>query len=109
MRMNREKIVQYSNKIKEVASQYDNKIKEVVSAIKSTRGVISSEEVVSKVLRTLLLIYAIRVSIIHELKAMPSNVLSLDALIIRQTPFELSNFDNSIPIVVNSLKISLTI
>ena len=48
----------------------------------------------SKVLRTLLPIYAIRVSTIQELRCIPGNDLSLEGLVGRFTTFELSNFDN---------------
>ena len=45
----------------ETIMRYFNITKEVVGAIKASRGTINNEEVVSKVLRTLLHIYAIRV------------------------------------------------
>ena len=41
--------------------QYASRIKEVVSAIRSANGVLDDETINSKVLRTLLPIYAIRV------------------------------------------------
>ena len=44
-------------------AQYASRIK-VVSAIRSTNGVLDDETIISKVLRTLLPIYAIRVSAI---------------------------------------------
>ena len=59
----------------ENVTQYVNWIKEDVTAIKSTRGVISDSEIVTKVLRTLLPIYAINVSSIEEVRAMLGNVL----------------------------------
>ena len=68
--------------------RYVNQIKEVVSAIKSIGGVISSEEVVSYCFRTLLPIYAIRVSSIQEFRAMHGNDLTLSALVGRFLPSE---------------------
>lgn len=46
--------------------KYGQRIKEVVAAIKSVGGTIEEDDVVSKVLRTLLPLYAIRVSAIQE-------------------------------------------
>ena len=51
----------------------------------------------SKVLRTLLPIYAIRVFAIQELRCIPGNDLSLEGLVGRLTTFELSNFNNYKP------------
>ncbi|OYD06007.1 hypothetical protein [Paludifilum halophilum] len=48
----------------------------------------------SKVSRTLLSIYAIRVSTIQELRCILGNDLTLEGLVGRLTSFELSNFDN---------------
>ena len=48
-------------------------------------------------LRTLLPIYAIRVSTIQELRCIPGNDLSLEGLVGRLTAFELTNFDNYKP------------
>jgi hypothetical protein len=45
-------------------------------------------------LRTLLPIYAIRVSAIQELRCIAGNDLTLEGLVGRLTTFELSNFDN---------------
>ena len=53
--------------------------------------------VVSKVLRTLLPIYAIRVSTIQKMRCDPNNILKLDALVGRLTTFELDNYDNYVP------------
>ena len=52
-------------------AQYASRIKEVVSAIRSATGVLDDETIIRKVLRTLLLIYAIRVSVIQELRCIP--------------------------------------
>lgn len=49
---------------------------------------------ISKVLRTLLPIYTIRVSSIQELRCTLGNYLTLDILIGRLATFELVNFDN---------------
>ena len=51
----------------------------------------------SKVLRTLLPIYAIRVSAFQELRCIPRNNLTFEGLVGRNTTFELSNFDNYKP------------
>ena len=75
-------------------SQYVARIKEVVSAIKGATGHIDDDTLLSKVLRTLLHVYAIRVSSIHQLRCIPRNNLTLDDLVGRLTAFELSNFDN---------------
>ena len=48
----------------------------------------------SKVLRTLFPIYAIRMSTIQELRCMLGNDLTLESLVARLIAFELSNFDN---------------
>lgn len=49
-------------------TQYGQRIKEVVRGIKSDGGTIVEDIVVSKMLRTLLSTYAIRVSDIQELR-----------------------------------------
>ena len=49
---------------------------------------------IRKVLRTLLLIYVIRVFTIQELRCTSSNILTLESVIGRLTNFEISNFDN---------------
>lgn len=65
---------------------------------------------ISKGLRTLLPIYAIRVSIIQELRCTPSNDLTLDSLIVKIVAFELSNFDTYSPSSVECpLKSQLTL
>lgn len=69
-------------------------MKEVLSAIRCLGGTLDNDTVNSKYLRTLLPIYAIRVSAIQELRCIPGNDLSLEGIIGRLTAFELSNFDN---------------
>ena len=76
-------------------SPYASRIKEVVSAISSANGVLDDETINRKVLRTLLPIYAIRVSTVQELRCILGNKLTLEEVIVgRLTTFELSNFDN---------------
>ena len=81
----------------ENAVQYGARIKEVVSAIRCLGGQLDEDTVNSKYLRTLLPIYAIRVSAIQELRCVPGNNLSFEGIIGRLTAFELSNFDNYRP------------
>ncbi|GLJ43327.1 hypothetical protein SUGI_0899930 [Cryptomeria japonica] len=61
--------------------QYSKRIKDVVKSIKSARGKLEEEDVVSKILRTLLPQYAIRVSSIQELRSLGTVYVSLDSLI----------------------------
>ena len=75
-------------------SQYFARIKEVVDAIREANGKIDDDTMLRKVLRTLLPIYAIRISAIQELKCIPGNDLTLEGLVGRLIAFELSNFDN---------------
>ncbi len=81
----------------EIIAQYCGWIKEVVNAIKGARGIISDEIVISKVLRTLLPIYAIRVSIIQKMRCTPGNNFTLGSQIGRLTTIELSNSNNYCP------------
>ena len=78
-------------------TKYVERIKSSVIAIKAFGGDIKEEIVVSKVLRTLLPIYAIRVFSILEMRCDPNNKLTLDALVGRLTTSELDNFDNYVP------------
>ena len=78
-------------------AQYSERIKESVSISKAARGKLDDVIVVRKVLRTLLPIYAIRVSAIWEMRCDPKNDITLDALVRRLTTFELDNFDNYLP------------
>ena len=77
--------------------QYASKIKEVVSAIRSANGFLDDENVNRKFLRTLLPIYAIRVSAMQELRCIPGTKLSVEGIVGRLIAFELSNFDKYIP------------
>ena len=62
-------------------AQYVARIKEVVSAIKDATCKIDDDTVLSKVLRTLLLFYAIRVSAIQELRCIAGNDLTLEGMV----------------------------
>ena len=73
-------------------TKYSERIKKCVSAIRAARGKIEDETMLSKVLRTLLPIYAIRVSAIQEMRC--TTDVTLDALVGRLTALELDNFDN---------------
>ena len=81
----------------ENVAQYGARMKEVVSAIRSLGGQLQEEIVSSKYLRTLLPIYAIRVSAIQELRFVQGNTLTFEGIIRRLTAFKLSNFDNYKP------------
>ena len=61
----------------ETIAQCVARIKEVVSAIRGADGKIDDDIVLSKVLRTLLHVYAIRVYAIQELRCIPGLVESL--------------------------------
>ena len=82
-------------------SKYVERIKASVSAIRSSRGKIEDKIVVSKVIRTLLPIYAIRVSTIQEMRCDSNKKINLDALVGRLTTFGLDNYDNYVPILKN--------
>ena len=64
--------------------KYVERIKVSVSAIKASRGKIEDETVISKVLRTLLSVYAIRVSTIQE-RCEENHNITLDAILGRLT------------------------
>lgn len=83
----REKYDEMRMKDEENITQYSSRIKEVVSAIRGAGGSLTNEEVVSKILRTLSSKYAIRVSTIWELRSIPNNVVTLEALIGKLTSF----------------------
>ena len=74
----------------------------MVSAIRCLGSQLDDDTINSKFLRTLLPIYAIRVSAIQELRCIPGNNLSLEGIIGRLIAFELSNFDNYRPDNVES-------
>ena len=78
-------------------AKYVERIKASVSAIKASGGKIEEEIVISKVLRTLLLVYAIRVSAIQERRCEKNHNINLDAIVGRLIAFELDNFDNYVP------------
>ena len=82
-------------------AKYVERIKSCVSVIKSFGGTIEDVIVVSKVLRTFLPIYIIRVSDIQGMRCDPNNNITLDALVGRLTTFELDNYDNYIPSSTN--------
>ena len=67
--------------------KYVARIKEVVSAIKGAIGQIDDDIVLKKVLRTLLSIYAIKVSVIQELRCILGNNLTLEGLVRRLSAF----------------------
>ena len=77
-------------------AQYVDRIKEV-SAIKGATSQIDDDTMLSKVLKTLLPIYATRVSTIQELRCILGNDLTLKGLVGRLIAFKLSNFDNYKP------------
>ena len=56
---------------------------------------------VSKILRTLLPLYEIRVLEIQEMRCNPKNDRTLDAVVGRLTTFELDNYDNYVPNISN--------
>ena len=78
-------------------AKYVERIKASVSAIKPSRRKIEGKIVVSKVLRTLLPLYAIRVSTIQEMRCDPNRNITLDSLVGKLTTFELDNYDNYVP------------
>ena len=78
-------------------AKYVERIKASVSAIKASGGDIEDTTIVSKVLKTLLPIYAIRLSIIQEMRCDLNLKMNLDALVGRLKFFELDNFDNYLP------------
>ena len=82
-------------------AKYVERIKASVSVIKASGGDIKETIVVSKVLRSLLPIYPIRVSTIQEMRCDPNKKLTLDALVERLVAFELDNYDNYVPISKN--------
>ena len=61
-------------------AQYASRIKEVVSVIRSLGGQLQEEIVSRKYLRTLLPIYARRVSAIQELRCVPGNTLTFEGI-----------------------------
>ena len=78
-------------------AKYMERIKTSVSTIRASRGEIKEETIVSKILRTLLPIYAIRVSSIQEKRCDSNKKLGLDSLVRILIALELDNFDNYVP------------
>ena len=76
----------------ENVAKYVERIKANVSATRASREDIKEETIVSKILRTLLPIYEIRVSTIQEKRCDSNKKLGLDSLVGRLTTFELDNF-----------------
>ena len=62
-------------------AKYVERIKESVSTIKASGGKIEEETIISKVLRTLLPIYAIRVSAIQERRCEENHKINLDVIV----------------------------
>lgn len=76
--------------------QYGQRIKEIVGEIKSAGGKVEDATVINKVSRTLLLVYAIRVAAIQELKSIDKTKVTLDSIIGKLTTFELNGYDGSV-------------
>ena len=70
-------------------AKYVERIKASVSAIRAYGRKIEEETVISKVLRTLLPVYAIRVSAIQERRCEENHKINLNAIMGRLTAFEL--------------------
>lgn len=82
-------------------AKYVERVKACVSAIKASGGDIKEEIIVSKVLRTLLPIYAIIVFAIQERRCEANHKINLEAIVGRLTTFELDNLDNYVPAFKN--------
>ena len=83
----RDQFDQMKMKEDENIAQCSEIIKASVCAIRASGGKIYDVTVVRKVLRTLLLVYAIRVSSIQEMRCDPKNDITLDALVGRLVAF----------------------
>ena len=70
-------------------SQYCSRIKFCVNARRESIGKINDDTILRKILRTLLLIYSIRVYIIQELRCILGSNLTLEELVGRLIAFEL--------------------
>ena len=75
-------------------AKYVERIKASASAIRAFGGEIKEETIISKVLKTLLPIYEIRVSAIQERRCEENHKITLDAIMGRLTTFELDNSNN---------------
>ena len=78
-------------------AKYVERVKANVSGIRASRGEIKDRIFISKVLRTLLPIYAIRVSFIQERRCEENHKITLDVIVGRLTTFQLDNYDNYVP------------
>lgn len=67
--------------------KYGQRIKDIVGEIKSAGGKVEDAIVISKVLRTLLLVYAIGVAAIQELKSIDKTKVTIDSIIGKLTTF----------------------
>ena len=65
----------------ENVAKYVERMKASVNVIRESRGEIKEETIVSKIIKTFLSIYAIRVSAIQEVRGDSNNKLGLDALV----------------------------
>ena len=81
--------------------KYVERVKACVSVIREFGGDIKGEIVISKVLRNLHSIYAIRVFAIQERRCEANHKINLEAIVGRLTAFELDNFDNYVPAAKN--------
>lgn len=68
----------------------------MVGDIKSIGGMIEDATIVSKVLRSLLQIYAIRVVAIQELRSIDKTKVSLDSIIAKLTAYDLNSYDGNV-------------
>ena len=68
-------------------AKYVKRIKAIVSAIRASGGEIKDKTIISKFLRTLLPIYAIRVSAIQERRCEENHKINLDAIMGRLSTF----------------------
>lgn len=93
----------------ETIQQYGIRIKTIVGDIKSARGTMDDSTIVSKVLRTLLPVYAIRVGAIQELRSIDKTKVSLDSIIAKLTTYELNNYDGSVQKTDLAFKASATL
>lgn len=82
--------------VEETIQQYGIRIKTVVGDIKSAGGTMDDSTIVSKVLRTLSLVYAIRVVAIQELRSIDKTKVSLDSIISKLIAYELNSYDGSV-------------
>ena len=72
---------QMKMRVDENIAKYVERIKASVSVIRAFGGEIKEETIISKVLRTLLLVYAIRVLAIQERRSEENHNINLDAIV----------------------------